>query len=125
MGSLVSSRLDFINKNPSSQLSYAEVEHELQHLKVREQLSSVAAIGTLVLAIVFTAKLILGSAFVMGALLAIALFAGAYAYCCRLAESSLRNKQISWVVTPPKETPPSAPPEEEGQSLLSFFSSSK
>ncbi len=102
MGIIVSSRLDFILKNPNNQVSYAEVEHELQHLKRREQVSNVVAVAGLALAMINLAGIISGGAFILGALLAIAVFAAAYSYCCRLAESSLREKQATWVVGPPK-----------------------
>lgn len=92
MGSLVSSQLDFLDKNPAQQISFAQMEHELKHLSKREQFSTAVAFASAILGILSLGAVILGGPFIMGALFAIAAVAAAYAYCCRLAEVALRNK---------------------------------
>lgn len=98
MGAIVSSRFDYIENNPKAQLSYAEVDHELNHLKKREHVSSLAALGALVLGLLTVTGVLGGGAFLLGALFAIAGVAAAYAYCCRMAESGLRDRQMIWFV---------------------------
>jgi hypothetical protein len=92
MGVLVSSMLSYLEKNPKEQVSFAQLENELSHLSRREQVSSAVAIGAVIFGILSLGAVILGGPFLMGALFAIALIAAAYAYCCRLAETALRDK---------------------------------
>lgn len=92
MGVVVSSLLGFLEKNPNQQVSYPQMENELQHLSQREQISTGVAIVAAVLGMLSLGAVIVGGPFIMGALFAIALIAAAYAYCCRLAEVGLRNK---------------------------------
>ncbi|MBX7066730.1 MAG: hypothetical protein K1X28_05820 [Parachlamydiales bacterium] len=117
MGALVSSRFDFIENNPKAQLSYAEVDHELNHLKKREHVSSLVALGSLVLGLLTISGVLGGGAFLLGALFAIAGVAAAYAYCCRMAESGLRDRQMIWFVghtpTPGNILPPAQKPVDE------------
>ncbi len=125
MGALVSSRYHFIENNPDAQISYTEMEHELQHLKKREQLSSFTGLGALVLSMLTLAGVLGGGGFILGALFAIAAFAAGYAYCCRMAEIGLREKQTTWFLGPQLEQTrverlsPTAP--EGNQGFLSYF----
>lgn len=96
MGALVSSRLAFLEENEKAQLSYAAMEHELEHLKRRERVSSLVAVGALVLSLLTLTGVLVGGTFLVGALFAIAGIAAAYAYCCRLAESGLRDRRVIW-----------------------------
>jgi hypothetical protein len=119
MGSIVSSVLDYSNKYPDANLSFGQLAHELEHLKVRERVSSFVALSGTVLLMLGLAGVLGGGMFLLGAFAAIALFGATYAYFTREAESSLREKQISWMGT---DTKPSAPPRElltdEGQGFL-------
>ena len=92
MGALVSSQLSYLDRYPSEQISFLQVEHELQHLSRREQISTAVAFVSGVLGVLSLGAVIVGGHFIMGALFAIAALAIAYAYCCRLAELALRNK---------------------------------
>lgn len=94
MSSIVSSRLDYMNSHPEVQGTFSEVEHELQHLKRREQVSSVVAIVGTVLAMIALAGVMGAGHIIFGALVAIALIAAVYAYFCRQAETSLRSKMM-------------------------------
>ena len=112
MGSFVSSRLDFVNKNPTHPISFSEVEHELQHIKKREQLSSLVAVAGTVLAMVSMLGVLGGSSIILGALFAIAALGAAYSYSCRLAETGLRNKlmgQMFELTKKPQRMESSAP----------------
>lgn len=97
MGSIVSSRLDYLNKNPNAKISFGELEHEMQHLKIRERVSSFVALAGTVLLILGLAGVVGGGTFVLGALAAIAAFGALYAYFIREAESSLRSQQVQWM----------------------------
>lgn len=98
MGSLVSSRLDYMNKNPNAQIPFAEMLHELEHLKVRERISScVTVVGTLLLVICLAGAVFGSGGFFFGILAATVAGAATYAYFTREAESALRNKQIQWM----------------------------
>lgn len=103
MGSIVSSRLDFIYKNPAHQMSYAEIEHEIQHVKKREHVSSLVTVAGLVMAMIALAGVLGSGTFLMGALVAIAGVAASYAYCCRLAETGLRDHLMQRMSGPSKE----------------------
>ncbi|HSX10971.1 MAG TPA: hypothetical protein VLF94_04575 [Chlamydiales bacterium] len=111
MTTAVSSRLDYLNKNPNAKTSFGELTHELDHLKVRERVSTSIAFGGTILLLIGVAGLIPGGAFVLGALAAIAAVAAAYAYFAREAENGLRNKQVQWLgeekrdVIPPVKEP--------------------
>lgn len=94
MATVVSSVLDFMNNNPSHPISFAEVDHELQHLRKREHVSSLVAVAATVLAMITLGGIIGGGHVILGALCAIALVAAAYSYCCRLADTGLRNKSM-------------------------------
>ncbi len=101
MGCLVSSRYDYIENHAGAQLSYKEVEHELQYIGSRERASGLLAAGSLVVALLGMAGVIPGGAFLVGALLAIAAVAASYAYCCRSAEMGLRDRQATWFIKNP------------------------
>ena len=92
----VSSRLQFAENRPEIRYSHEEIEHEVQHLKRREQVSCVTAIACTILAMIAIAGVIGGGHVVFGALAAIALIAAVYAYFCRQAESSLIAKHMAW-----------------------------
>jgi hypothetical protein len=118
MGSIVSSMLDYMNKNPAQPVSYDRVDHELRHLKIREQLSTgLAVIGT-ALAMICLAGILGGGNVILGALLTITLLAALYAYSCRLAESGLRGKQVAAL---PGGTTPQVE-KAVSESMLGFFS---
>ncbi len=113
MGVIVSSLLGFLEKNPNQQVSFPQMENELQHLSQREQISTGVAIAALVLGMLSLGAVIIGGPFIMGALFAIALIAAGYAYCCRLAEVGLRNKITPKTGIIELQTPPQvlmAPP---------------
>ena len=97
MGAVVSSLLDFINKNPNQAVSFGQVEHELEHIKKREHLSNLLALAGVVTAMISMMGIFGGGAIVLGALLAVAAIGATYAYFCRLAEMGLRSKQISLI----------------------------
>jgi hypothetical protein len=114
MGIAVSSLLDFLEKNPSQQVSFPQMENELRHLSQREKIGTAVAVVSVVLGILSLGAVIVGGPFIMGALFAIALIAAAYSYCCRLAEVGLRNKVTPQMVPVTSQTPqqallPSAP----------------
>lgn len=88
----MSSQLGYLNRYPGEQISFLQVEHELQHLSRREQLSTAVAFVSAILGMLSLGAVIIGGPFIMGALFAIAGVAAGYAYCCRLAEVALRNK---------------------------------
>lgn len=103
MGAIVSSDLDFMNKNPAQRVSYLKVKHEIDFLKKREQVGSVVAVGAVILSMLALAGVIGGGHFILGALLAIAAFAGAYSYLCRSAQGSLSEKLPMWVGGQPSQ----------------------
>lgn len=128
MGFLVSSRYHYIEKHPEAQLSYAEMEHELGHLKKKEQLGTFLSASTLILALLTVAGILGGGHLILGALFAIAGISALYAYCCRRAESGLRDRQVTWFVNPThKEVETGqtqrAVSDETSDSLLGYFSS--
>lgn len=92
MGVLVSPMLGYLEKNPSYQVPFSQMENELQHLSYRERIGTGVAIISVLFGILSLGAVIVGGPFLMGALFAIALIAAAYSYCCRLAEMGLRNK---------------------------------
>lgn len=131
MGFLVSARYHYIEKYPDAQLSYREVEHELEHLNKREKLAGLMAVGSLVVSMLTLAGVLGGGAFILGALFAIAVFSATYAYCCRTAETGLRDKQANWFVGGPQKqlVDPEAGQRVQkqegadwGQGLLGYFS---
>ena len=97
MSNVVSSLLDYINKNPNAKVSFGVVEHELKHLKVREQVGSFITLSGTILLVISVAGILGGGMFLLGALAAIAALAALYTYCTREAESSLRGKQVQWM----------------------------
>lgn len=97
MSAIVSSKLDYLNKNPAATCSFGEIQHELGHIKKRERLSSVVALGSAVCLMLTIAAVISGGVFLIGALAALAALSGGYAYLCREAESSLLTKQVTWM----------------------------
>jgi hypothetical protein len=128
MGFLVSSRLHYIENHPEAQLSYAEMEHELQHLKKREQLSALVGASALALAILMLVGVLGGGNLIIGALFALAAVAALYSYCCRRGETALRDLQVTWFVNPAhghlKEGQVAKGVSDENQeSLLGYFSS--
>jgi hypothetical protein len=125
MGSIVSSRLDYIYKNPEHKMSYAEIEHEIQHVKKREHVSSVVVVSSLVMAMIALAGVLGSGMLIVGALIAIAAVAASYAYCCRLAETGLRDHLMQRMSGSPQDSSnldvvPA--PKTEGASWLGFFS---
>lgn len=96
-GSMVCSELDYITKNPKAQLSFGQVQHALDHVKIRERISSMVAMGSTALLVLAVAGVITGGMFVVGALAAIAGIAALYMLATREAESALRSKQIVWM----------------------------
>lgn len=128
MGFLVSSRLHYIEKHPEAQLSYSEMEHELEHLKKREQLSMFVGAAASILALLMLVGVLGGGNLIVGALFAIAAVAALYSYCCRRAETGLRDLQASWFVNPAhrhlEEGQVARGVSDENQeSLLGYFSS--
>lgn len=97
MASVVSSRLDYINKHQDYRSSFEEMEHELDYLKKREQVSTGVAIVCTIVAMIALAGVLGAGHIVFGALVAVALIAAVYAYWCRQAESALRAKQMTWM----------------------------
>ena len=118
MGALVSSRFHYIENNPSAQLSYTEVEHELQHLNQRERAGNLVAVGTMVVSFLALIGILGGGAFILGALLAIAAVSAAYSHCCRLAETGLRQKQMNWHIGHENQVDPALKPSAPRQELL-------
>jgi uncharacterized membrane protein YfbV (UPF0208 family) len=128
MGFLVSSRYHYIENHPQAQLSYSEMEHELQHLKKREQLSTFVAAASFVLALLMAVGVLGGGNLIIGALFAIATLAALYAYCCRRAETGLRDRQVTWFVNPvqgklEEGQVARGTSDETSESLLGYFSS--
>src|SRR5690242_3342099 len=97
MATIVSSGLDYIQKNPRAQLSFGQVEHELSHLKIRERVSSFMSVAGTALLVLAVAGIIGGGAFIVGALAAIAGISALYSMAAREAESALRSRQIQWM----------------------------
>ncbi len=97
MSAIVSSRLDYLNKNPGAKTSFGEIAHELEHLKIRERVGSFVTLSGTVLLMVSLAGILGGGAFLLGALAAIAAVAALYTYFTREAESALRGKQVQWL----------------------------
>ena len=95
MSSLVSSMIHYSEVRPDVSFSAEEVSHELEHLKIRERVSGAIAIAGTVLAVVVLAGLLGWGQVIFGALAAISLIAGVYAYFCRQAESSLKARQMT------------------------------
>lgn len=94
MGSIVSSKLDFLNKNPDANVSLAEIDHEVTHIRKREQLGALVTVASAVLLMLSLAAVISGGMFLVGAFAAMAIFGAAYTLCCREAETALRGKQV-------------------------------
>lgn len=97
MATGVSSLLDYIIKNPTASFSFGQVEHELQHVKIRERMSTFITVASTALLILAAASIIGGGTFVIGALVAIAVVGALYTVAAREAESSLRSKQVVWM----------------------------
>lgn len=128
MGFLVSSRYHYIENHPESQLSYSEMEHELQHLKKREQLSTFVGVASSILTILMAVGILGGGNLILGALFAIAIIAALYTYCCRRAEAGLRDRQVTWFVNPVQRQLEEGQvargtSDETSESLLGYFSS--
>ena len=94
---MVSSELDYINKYPKEKVTFGRIEHELQHIKIREKISSFTTLASTTLLILALAGIIGGGMFSVGALAAIAFVSAIYAMAAREAESSLRSKQVQWM----------------------------
>lgn len=104
-GPLVSSRLSFYNENPSRPISIAEVDHEVETLQERKKIAGATAVIGGTLSLVTMIGLLGAGWFIAGALLAIAMIAGLYAYCCKEAEEDLKEKKSDWVIAPVEQRP--------------------
>lgn len=97
--SLFSSLEHYLSQNPKAQVPYLLMDHELQHLQKREQLSQLISLGSVVLAVLSAVVGIFGGhAFIIGTFCTLAALTWGYAYGCRLAEMNLRDRLTHWVI---------------------------
>jgi len=94
MGSLVSSRLDYMNGAIKPQISREEIDHEIKHLNKRKLASKAATFIFTALAVVSLVGVLGLGHILFGAFAATALLSYVYANLCADAQKALKEKKI-------------------------------